>query len=82
MVRLKGGKGGRVVRLRRQEVDDFGKVGKVEGWSGGKVGVSWFYSRLGDAEWLQDIIFLFLVLIKGTKRQDEVAIGIACAWGL
>ena len=50
MVRLKGGKGGRVVSLRRQEVDDFGKVGKVEGWSGGKVGVSWFYSRLGDAE--------------------------------
>ena len=35
MVRLKGGKGGRVVRLRRQEVDDFGKVGR---WKAGQVG--------------------------------------------
>ena len=30
----------------------------------------WFYSRVGDAESVHDFIFLFLMLIKGTKRQD------------
>ena len=38
MVILKGGKVGREVRLGRLEVGDFEKMGKVEGWSGGKVG--------------------------------------------
>ena len=31
---------------------------------------SWLYSRIGDAGWLQDFIFLFLMLINGTKEQD------------
>ena len=43
MVRLKGGKGGKVVSLGKGEVGDFEKVGNVEGWSRG----SWFFQRLG-----------------------------------
>ena len=38
-------------------------------WEGGEVGGSWFYSWVGNAGWVQDFVFLFL-LIKGTKRQD------------
>ena len=30
----------------------------------------WLYSRVGDEGWLQDFIFLFLMLINGTKEQD------------
>ena len=31
---------------------------------------SWLYSRMGDIGWLQDFIFLFLMLINGMKEQD------------
>ena len=34
------------------------------------MGGFWFYSRVGDAERVQHFIFLFLILIKRTKRQD------------
>ena len=36
----------------------------------GKVGDSWFNSRLGDAEGVQDLIFLFQMLFKGMKWWD------------
>ena len=69
---------GRVVRLGRWERWESGeieKVGKVGGWSG------WEDRRVvGDAEWVQNFIFLFLMLIKGTKRQDGIATGIACSF--
>ena len=76
--------GGTVVKLWRQESWEGGEVGKVRkvgGWWswkggkgdrewGGKVRGFWFYSKAGDAERVQDFIFLFLLLIKVTKRQD------------
>ena len=37
-----------------------------ERWEGSeiaKMGGSWFYSRVGDAQWVQDFIFLLLMLI-------------------
>ena len=44
---------------------------KISEWWGGKMGGVWFYSKVvGDADWVQDFFFLFLMLIKGTKRQD------------
>ena len=36
----------------------------------------WFYSRLGEVGWVQDSIFLFLMLIKGTRRQGEFKISL------
>ena len=33
-------------------------------------GGSWFYSRMGDPGLIQDLIFLFLILINQTKEQD------------
>ena len=30
---------------------------------------SWFYSREGDIGWVQDFVFLFLILINETKDQ-------------
>ena len=33
---------------------------------------SWFYSRVGNTESVQDFIFLFLMVIKGTKGQSDV----------
>ena len=36
------------------------------------MGGSWFYSRVGNTSRVQDFIFLFLVLIKGTKGQCDV----------
>ena len=68
--------GGSLVTLERWERWDggVGKKKQVGGWWGGKLKGFWFYSRLGDAKWVQDFIFLFLVLIKGTKRWDEFKI--------
>ena len=37
---------------------------------------SWFYSRMGDEEWVQDFIFSFLVLIKGMSRRSEFKISL------
>ena len=34
-----------------------GKVGKVGEWWSGKVGGSWFYSGVGEKEWVLDFIF-------------------------
>ena len=42
----------RMVRLGRWEGGEVGKVGKVGQCWGGKVGGSWFYLRVGDAEWV------------------------------
>ena len=69
----------------RWEGGEVGKVGDWCGWEGrrvvgGKIGGSGFYSRVGDAECVQNFSFLFLILIKGTKRQNEIAIGIACTF--
>ena len=67
------GKGRRLVTLgrwKRWHGGEVEMVEKVTGWWDGKVGGFWFYSRVGDAEWVQDFIFLFLILIKGTKRPD------------
>ena len=66
-----GGKGGRVVRLGIWEKWKVGLVEKVEKvieWWAGKVGGVNLYSRVGDADWVQYLFFLFLMLIKGTKR--------------
>ena len=57
--------------MRRWEI---WKGGEVVRWQGGKVGVPWFYSRVGDAGRVQDFIFLFLMLIKGAKGRDEFKI--------
>ena len=35
---------------------------------------SWFYSRTGEAGWVQDFIFLFLMLMKAMKRRGEFKI--------
>ena len=35
---------------------------------------SWYYSRIGNAGWVQDFIFLCLMLIKGTRRQGKFKI--------
>ena len=67
------GKGRRLVTLgrwKRWHGGEVEKVEKVTGWWDGKVGAFWFYSRVGDAGWVQDFIFLFLILIKGTKRRN------------
>ena len=68
----KAGKRGEVARWERwgREVRWQGGKGGGERW-GGKVGGSWFYSRVGDAGWVQDFIFLFLMLINRRKGQDE-----------
>ena len=55
---------GKVGRWERWEVSEVKKVEKVTGWWGGKVRSFWFYSMVGDAEWVQDFIFLFLMSIK------------------
>ena len=34
----------------------------------------WFYSRIGGTGWVQDFIFLFLMLIKEMRRQGEFKI--------
>ena len=36
------------------------------------MGGSWFYSRVGNTGCVQDFVFLFLILIKGMKRQSDV----------
>ena len=61
--RLEGGEVG------KWEVVYFMKVGKVVMWEGG-----WFYSRLGDAEWAQDFIFVFDV------NQGNRNAGWSCHW--
>ena len=43
-------------------------------WAGGKVGGSWFYSSVRETGWIQDFIFLFTMLIKGTKVRNEILI--------
>ena len=66
-----GGGGGGVGRLERWERGKDGEVEKVQhlvGWWGEKARGSWFYSRLGDAKWVQDFIFLALMLMKRTER--------------
>ena len=35
---------------------------------------SWFYSTIGEAGWVQDFIFLFLMLIKGMRRRGKFKI--------
>ena len=55
------GKGERVMRWQ------FGKGGRVVRRKDG-----WFYSRVGNTGRVQDFIFLFLMLIKGTKGQSDV----------
>ena len=47
-------------------------VARQERWEsiGGKVGDSLFYSRVGDAGWDQDFIFLFLMLINEMKEHN------------
>ena len=66
-------KSGRAVRLQRCLKGGgwwFG-VGKVGGWWIGKVRDFWFYSRVGDAEWVKDFTFFMLI-----KRQR----GSGLAW--
>ena len=46
------------------------KVGEVGEWWRGKVGGSWFCSRVNGSGSVQCFFFLFLMLIKGAKRQD------------
>ena len=40
------------------------------------MGGSWFYSKVRETS--ESKIFLFLMLIKGTKRKDGIATGITC----
>ena len=46
------------------------KVEKVAGWWDRKVEGFWFYSRVGDAKWVQDFVFLFLMLREWRGRMD------------
>ena len=68
-------KGGMLVRLGRWERWKVGEVEKMEkmtGWWGGKVGGFWFYSRVGDAEWVQDFIFFVFDTNQGNKEAGWV----------
>ena len=49
-----------------------GKVGKAGEWWCGNVGGSWFYSRVGKTVWVQDFIFLFLMLKKRRRGWSDV----------
>ena len=40
---------------------------------------SWLYSRVGDVGWLQDLIFLFLMLING--RRSKMDSRLSCVAG-
>ena len=53
VVGWEGGKGERVVRWERWEG---GEVARWQCEKSGRVGGSWFYSRVGDARWVQDFI--------------------------
>ena len=50
------------------------ELARWEKWEGNIVEGSWLYSRVGDVGWLQDFVFLFLMLINGTKEQDRLKI--------
>ena len=61
----------------RWEGGEVGKVGDWCGWEGrrvvgGKIGGSGFYSRVGDAECVQNFSFLFLMLIKGQRDRMKL----------
>lgn len=58
-------KGRKVVRWESRKDGGSGKVGKLWEWQG-----SWSYSRVGDVEWVQDFMVLFLMLIKATMGWD------------